>query len=628
MCGIFCALKVKGYFSETDFQRFARLTDVVQHRGPDAFDYKVFDLRNGRVGALDRFDLFLGHRRLSILDLSDAGCQPMRGQADTWIAFNGEIYNYLELKDELKDRYNFSNSTDTEAILAVYETLGEAGFSRFNGDWAFVIADLPRRRIVISRDRFSIKPLYFFQQSDELFFASEIKQLLPVMNGLDVNRDVMMVYLNQGLLDYSQETFFSGIRRFPTKSFAVVESGQTEMRVGKYWDYPSSQREQNWDDAVVEFRELLIDSVSIRLRSDVKVGSLVSGGLDSSTLTVIANSLLAGGIQTYSVIPLDPRFSEAKFVNALEHKTGIANRKLFLDLSRVIDVMERAIRASDEPPGGFSALAHFAMMEKIKSETDLTVILSGQGADESLMGYLKYYFFYLQTLFRNRSFLRLGQELLGSLVNRTGLVGVNLGEAARYLPGSRLQIHSYLLPPSPVIPIFSFRELRNRQIADIDHYSVPNLTHYEDRNAGAFGLEVRLPFLDHRLVELCLWLPDDFKIRYGWSKYILRESITATPGANRWRRDKKGFSLPESFWLKSELTEFIRRLFSNSTLGRMGIIDDRQFLDYYEAFKGGQKSIWYTDISRAVMAEIWTQMHFTQGDQSELSASASRALAI
>jgi asparagine synthase (glutamine-hydrolysing) len=628
MCGIFGAIQSGGgYFGESDYHRFTKLTDAVSHRGPDTFDYVALDLQNGRLGTPAKFDAFLGHRRLSILDLSDAGRQPMRGDGDVWITFNGEIYNYLELKNDLKDRYNFRNNTDTEVILATYQTFGTEGFSQFNGDWAFAIADLPRRWIVLSRDRFSIKPFYYCQQNDAIYFGSEIKQLLPLMNSVQLNRDTIMVYLNQGILDSTNETFFEGVRRLPAKSFATFEAGQRGLLFQTYWQYTKPSSELDLDEAVEAFRELLIDSVRIRLRSDVKVGSLVSGGLDSSSLAVIANILQPNQVKTYSVVPLDPAYSEVAFVDALIRQTSIPNRKLYLDLSRVIDVMEKTITANDEPPAGFSVLAHYAMMEKIRFETDLTVVLSGQGGDETMMGYLKYFFFYLDTLLRRGSLLRLGREMFFSLINRTGLSQLNLSEAARYRPTTRSVVRPFLRTPCPIAPIFEYQTLRERQIADIDLYSVPNLTHYEDRNAGAFGLEIRLPFLDHRLVDFCLGLRDDLKLRHGWSKYILRYSLPEVPLTNRWRRDKKGFSLPEAVWLKSELSDFIKNIFRKSLLAEMEIIDTKDFLAYFQEFQRGSQLIWYTDISRTLMAEVWCRMHFSRPALSEMAGAGSEAAA-
>src|SRR5205807_1805755 len=177
----------------------------------------------------------------------------------------------------------------------------------------------------------------------------------------------------------------------------------------------------------------------------------------------------------------------------------------------------------------------------------------------------------------------------------------------------------------PVAPIHEYSDLRERQIADIDLYSVPNLTHYEDRNAGAFGLEIRLPFLDHRVVDFCLSLRDDAKIYNGWTKYILRQALPQLPRSNRWRRDKQGFSLPERVWLRTELSDLIGNLFRNSILGEMGIIDPRKFLVYFREFCEGSRRIWYTDISRALMAELWARMNFAPATLQEAAEALSTA---
>src|SRR5712692_7955051 len=227
MCGIFGAVRLRGLFEPASFAPFVRLTDVVSYRGPDDSGYLAANGKEGRVlaGVVPNapFDLFLGHRRLSIIDLSAAGHQPMTDGKGRWIVFNGEIFNYVELREELKHcGCEFATGTDTEVILKLYDIFGESAFDRLNGMWAIAIADLPARRVVLSRDRFSIKPLYVLAQDDEFYFASESKQLLPLVPKREPHLGVLSTFLAQGLLDHSQDTLFRGITRVPPKTNLTV----------------------------------------------------------------------------------------------------------------------------------------------------------------------------------------------------------------------------------------------------------------------------------------------------------------------------------------------------------------------------------------------------------------------
>jgi asparagine synthase (glutamine-hydrolysing) len=294
---------------------------------------------------------------------------------------------------------------------------------------------------------------------------------------------------------------------------------------------------------------------------------------------------------------------------------------LTLEVGDVLSNLDAVLYHNDGPTGGFSAAAHYQMMRLIKSETDVTVLLSGQGGDELLLGYRKFYFFYLRDLLRHGKLLAAGRELVGSLVNRTTLMQFDLGEARRYMPRRWQNRADYLRGPADVEKVSGGASMPGRQIADLERLSVPNLTHYEDRNSMAFALEIRLPFLDHRLADFALSIPADQKIRDGWSKYILRRAFPELPAAVRWRRDKQGFILPEARWLRNELAGVIRATFEKSVLADLGVLEPRAFLRYYEDFRAG-KRVWYTDISRVFMAELWARRAlgfsppFTAGDRS------------
>jgi asparagine synthase (glutamine-hydrolysing) len=613
MCGIFTAVNTTGYFTREDFDRFVSATDLVHYRGPDASGYLALNLKEGLAGDCGHFDVFLGHRRLAIIDLSPAGTQPMQGSRRTWLTFNGEIYNYKELRRDFEAQFPFHSHTDSEVILAAYEIQGPDGFAEFNGEWAFAIADMDTRKVVLSRDRFSIKPLYQYRTRDCHYFASEIKQLLPLMDSVKPQRETMFQYLNQGLLDCDERTFIEGVRQVKPKHSITIPMGGGNADEKPYWAYAISESPSRLDDAVEQFRELLTDSVRLRLRSDVEVGALLSGGLDSSVLSLLSNGLYPGGVTTCSVVSTDPRYTETPFVDALSRHCGIRNRKMVSDQSRIVSAMQDVIWHNDGPPQAFSALAHYRMMEAVKQETNITVVLTGQGGDETLLGYRKFYFFLLKQFIRDRRYGSALASVLGSVWHRTAIWDFDLSQARRYIRRFGRGAHSFLRRTGEVAPIFECENITRRQMADIDRYSVPSLTHYEDRNAMAFGLETRLPFLDHRLVNFALSLRPEYKIRNGWSKYILREAFPELPDAIRWRRDKKGFITPEERWLRVELKMLIESMFADSVLEKLDILDASAFLAYYEDFRTGRRAIWHTDISRALMAEVWARTVFGGG---------------
>jgi asparagine synthase (glutamine-hydrolysing) len=362
-------------------------------------------------------------------------------------------------------------------------------------------------------------------------------------------------------------------------------------------------------DPVEQFRDLFVDSVRIRLRSDVEVGALLSGGLDSSAVAVAANRLLGATVRTYSIVADESRYSEARFIDMLA-RDGIPNRQVTFDVEGALDSLGDVVYHNDEPCFGLSIVAQYVMLKRIKQETGIKVVLSGQGADECLLGYHKFFFFYVQELLNRGRVLQAASLLLASLVQRTALWQFRLGEAQRYLPFQRLRRgNPYVLTEGELEPVHRGNGVVDRQRLDIDRYSVPLLTHFEDRNAMAHSIEMRNPFLDHRLVELALCLPVEMKLRGGWSKYVLRAALPELPAAIRWRRDKQGFITPEEQWLRAELRPVIEQAFTgeNSLLGGMGILDPALFLASYRQFLAGDPRVWYADISRVFVAELWAR---------------------
>lgn len=606
MCGIFGAINTQSFFNSENYVNFVKATDIISYRGPDSAGYLGYDSLNNKKDN-NKFNIFLGHRRLSIIDLTEDGNMPMEDEG-MFIVFNGEIFNYIELKNELRSKYNeqFKTATDTEVILKIYKHYGEDGFSNLNGMWSFILLDTINSKVIISRDRFSIKPLYYYVKDNIYYFSSEIKQLLP-FSEKRINKDVMFKYFQQNLVDYDHNTFFKDIFRIKAKTNFIIDLKSKKTFEKTYWDYHFTEFSKN-DDIYNLFYSLFYDSVKIRLRSDVKIGTLLSGGLDSSAISLIAKEITNNNMNTYSVVTEHKKISEEKYIDYFVKSTNIYNKKLFLNTDEILLNIDKIIWHQEQPFTSFSIAAHNLILEKIKTNTDIIVVLSGQGGDELLFGYLKYYFYYLKELLKKKSYFFLLKEVLFSLFMRTMIIQFRIDVAKRYIPGLIRKKLDYLTISGELQDIWTFKDLMERQKLDIDRYSVPSLNHYEDKNSMAHSLEIRTPFLDHRLVDFMINVKENLKINNGWSKYILRKSVPL-PKEIKWRRDKQGFILPEEYWLKNELVEEIKDVMSNSILHEYGIINKIKFLDYYKKYLSGSYVISTNDIIKVLIAEKWAKIY-------------------
>jgi asparagine synthase (glutamine-hydrolysing) len=610
MCGIFGVVNILGVFGRDIFEPLSRLNDLTSYRGPNDGGVCALMLKKHEDATPYSFDVFLGNRRLSILDLSPTGHQPMTDQEGHWIAYNGEIFNYLELRRELEAKgHRFVTGTDTEVILHVYAEYGSEGFDRLNGMWAFAIADVPKRRVVLSRDRFSIKPLYLLKRDGCVYFASEIKQLLPLLPVRRLNETVMSAFLGQGLLDHSLETFYDGIVRLAPRTNMTISLDTGDIQEEVYWTFPLPGVVDHPRDSAEQFRALFLDSIRLRLRSDVKVGVLLSGGLDSSAIAMGSRNVSDGQLETYSIVSADGLADERKFIDAVAD-TGLKNKKIVFRCADVLESLDRVLEHSDEPVGGFSVIAQFKLFESIKNNADATVLLSGQGGDEVLLGYLKFFFFHLKSLYRQHKYSQAFVQLGASLWQRTVMHQFTLRSARRYIPALSARDQHGIRAAHVAVPVWECEDIASRQIADIEKYSVPALTHYEDRNSMAHSLEVRHPFLDHRLVEFLITLSPQLKIQNGWTKHVLREAFPELPDAIRWRRDKQAFLTPEKQWLKHELNDVIHASFHGSHLSKAGLLDEKIFLRSYEQFQNGA-AIAESDVSRIFIAEQWFRRAFS-----------------
>ena len=418
MCGITGVYSFKG---TVDPMCIKRMTDLLRHRGPDDEGFLAVDSASGKVFSLigseskiqglriedfnEPADLFLGHRRLSIIDLSSAGHQPMCNEdGSLWIVYNGEIYNYLEIRKELVSLgHRFNSYTDTEVILHAYEEWGADCLSRFNGMWAFAIVDLKKKRIFCARDRAGVKPFYYVYDGKRFCFASEIKAILKMDHfSVEPNEQIIADYLFGGLIDHTRETFFKGIYQLRPGEYLLIENNGLTTK--PYWDIePNEAHFVQEDDYTASFYELLEDSIRLRLRTDVPIGTCLSGGLDSSSIVCLANRLMFNGQsidprlvgerqKTFSSCFEDPVYDERKFIELVIDRTGAEKNYVFPQAEALFEDLTKLIWHQDEPFGSITIYAHWNVI-RLARKRGVTVLLNGQGADELLAGYLPSFYF-------------------------------------------------------------------------------------------------------------------------------------------------------------------------------------------------------------------------------------------
>ena len=560
MCGLVATLSFDG--RPADPQGLARATDTIAHRGPD--DSGLWTL--GSVG--------FGFRRLAILDLSPAGHQPMElAEKGLTVIFNGEIYNYVELRHELQQLgHRFRSTSDTEVLLHAYDQWGTTCVERFNGMWAFVIHDARRGTLFASRDRFGVKPLYRYRDAKQLILASEIKAVLALHPGRpETNWVTAGRFLGYGLLDDSAATFYKGIDQLPAGStFEVHLTGQTQER--KFWSLDRLTGEPP-KEPVARFRELFEDSVRLRMRSDVPVGVCLSGGIDSNAIL----SMMAGlrspdpspPLQAFSYIP--DQFSEEVYIKESIDRTGAVLNVLKTSAVELWDLLPKAVWHYDEPVHSPTALIGFQLMRLAKSR-GVTVVLNGQGADEVNAGYHAYYRPHWTDLMRQgrwphvvgqiRAYADTNDQAFGPTLRATlahwlrreirdvpGFARVREAVSPRENPSPRWLAPDLRQERTPDDVDAWARSLQGVLINSVERRPLPLYLRVEDRNSMASSVEARLPFLDYRLVSLAFSLPGDWKLRNGWNKYLVREALRGVIAEPiRTRRDKMGFPTPSKDW--------------------------------------------------------------------------------
>lgn len=573
MCGI-AGLVYKDGPQQSAMAAVRRMIALQRHRGPDG------------EGFYDSVGASLGHCRLAVIDLSDAGHQPMCDpEGRFWITFNGEIYNYLELGAQLRGLgYRFQGRSDTEVLLASYRMWGEDCLKHLRGMFAFAIWDEKERTLFAARDRLGIKPFHYTSDGQRrLAFASELKALLDFLPERRANLRLAREFVAWDLRDHeADETMVSGIKRLPP-AHAMVWQPDAGIVLRRYWnlevsdqlDTPPKKRAA----LAAEFRRRFEESVSLHLRSDVPVGTCLSGGLDSSSIVCVASAELRrrgawrdGWQHTFSACFEDPHLDERPYVQAVAAATDCQTHFVFPRGERLRDEIDTWLWHQEEPVGSCGVYSQYCVA-RLARQTGIKVLLDGQGADEQLAGYRKFILVYLRQLVRARRYVRALSEAATFLLSPEILRTSNFADGRRYLfssPPEVTQLWPGEAPPKRPAALGIGDSLGRRIEADLTRFSLPVLLRYEDRNTMAFGIESRVPFLDHQLVEWLATLPADMRLAGGWTKRILRDALVGVlPERVRRRKSKLGFATPQSEWLAGPLADWL----SNSLDGPRHLSD-------------------------------------------------------
>jgi asparagine synthase (glutamine-hydrolysing) len=564
MCGIAGIIQVNS--ENYGIPHLKKMVDTLAHRGPDGEG--LWQNENKTV--------LLGHRRLCIIDISEAAAQPMNYLDRYSIVHNGEIYNYIEIKNELAEKgYAFRTKSDTEVILAAYDHWKDECVEHFDGMFSFAIWDKEEEELFAARDRFGEKPFFYYLNNNGLVFASEMKALWAAGVPRKTNLKMLFNFITIGYVDNPErpeETFFEGVYKLPPASLLYYAPANGEVIVEKYWDInPELQDKKITDkEAIEQFRHLFLTSVKRRLRSDVIVGTSLSGGLDSSAVVSAIDELHAINYKPQAFTASFPGFEkdETVFSKEVSAKFGLQQHFVCPGAADMLNDFEKFLYHQEEPVASASAFAQYKVFELAKQH-NVTVLLDGQGVDETLAGYHKYYKWYWQELFQKRMLAESGEIPAARKLGIRENFGIK-NVLASLLP----DLASVILERQYLFHALNHEGL-SREFVKMQskeaYYTTPALSNlngllhfntcihgleellrYADRNSMAHGREVRLPFLSHELVEFVFTLPSTFKIRKGWTKWLLRETMTdRLPADIVWRKDKVGFEPPQKKWMNN-----------------------------------------------------------------------------
>ncbi|MDZ4715790.1 MAG: asparagine synthase (glutamine-hydrolyzing) [Cytophagales bacterium] len=566
MCGISAILARRKGIPRSVLQG---MTDAVAHRGPDGFGFEFFDA-DGTLSTGDTdWTIGLGHRRLSIIDLESTGHQPM-AYNELWITFNGEIYNYLELRDQLRaEGYSFKSNSDTEVILAAYAHWGTGCFAKLRGMWGLILWDVRKRKLIASRDRMGIKPLYYFVGDNYVAFGSEIKQFRCVPGFIPMgDHQVIKEYVLTGF-ERDDKTFFKSVMPVPPGTYTTFELDTAQIaKPESYWNPEKILPViKDVNAAADELRQVFNRSVGIHLRSDVPVGCQLSGGLDSSSvLSSMSGNYSGEQLHSFTVSFPGFKMDETPFVERMLKGDKYVAHYTTPDITHFLEEAKHFAWHHDEPVGSFAHYAGFDLARLIGS-CQIKVVLNGQGGDEILGGYWQQYFTFLFSHVRSMNWKLVVDNLAGAM-----LQGGNETLIRQIAPMLRRYMKRRAVNPDLFTSQFKkvnadnylekYFELspEERRIFDIRRLILPRLLKWDDRNLMAFSVEGRYPLLDHEVIECALRMDQKLLYHRGWNKYPLRKAmVNQLPPEICYRKSKWGFETPQISWLGNEMMPGLRK---------------------------------------------------------------------
>lgn len=608
MCGI--AGKYNFNQKPVPTSSIKRMTDEISHRGPDGEGFYM----NGNIA--------LGHRRLSIIDLSSKGKQPMSTKDGRYtIIFNGEIYNFKELRKKLLDsEYKFTSDTDTEVVLYMYSKYGKESLKKLRGMFAFSIYDRDKEEIFIARDRYGIKPLYYYYDKDKFLFCSEIKGILVDKTIKRIANDTAIYdFLSYNRTDHLEETCFKDIYNLRPGHYLIVNN--KGFKKESWYGFPTNKEKYSKEVSLEIFEDTLKDAIKLHMIADVEVGSCLSGGIDSSSIVALSSRLVKNkeDFKTVSAVyNLNWQKDESRYIDDVTGYTNTRNIKVkpkYLDL---VKEMEKIIYHQEEPFKSSSIFASWKVMEAAK-ENGIKVLLDGQGADE-ILGYnymAAFYFYELLSHFQIFTFLKefyffMKKQKFGRLFTFSLFLFLFL---PKYLRNKFLQKKNKWLnqdyfkeyKDNSIISsdFFSAKSL-NESVKKHFQYKINHLLRFEDKNSMAFSIESRVPFLDHVLVEKSLRIPSNLKIRKGELKFILKETMKGLlPESVLTRNDKIGFETPENVWFKKrEVKDMFDDVFNSDNFEKRKYYNHVLLKEYLHKMKEGSSQ--YNEILWKVLClEYW-----------------------
>lgn len=643
MCGLAGIYNLDG--TPVDTRKLLQMTRLIRHRGPDDEGFLLADIHQGMVTrhssedsieevrlqwpnlpTESRSNLGMGFRRLSIIDLSARGHQPMSDPEQTcFLCFNGQIYNYVEIRAELMGLgYTFKSQSDSEVLLQSYLHWGSSCLEKFIGMFAFAIFDKTNKRLFVARDRLGIKPLMYYFDGKSFIWGSEEKQFTHsgIIQSV-LNENVMLDFLRDIKLFEHPDSFIQNVQQLPAACYAFVD--QNGIRLNRYWSlHPGqadlSKTEEMWKSQI---SDMLKDSVKLRLRSDVPLGIALSGGIDSSSISCLARELSPNVINTFSVYYEGSPYDERVYIKSVIEKGGI-NPNYYTAKNEIsIEEVAKWIYHQDAPASGASPFSAFQNYKNVRS-AGITVLLNGQGGDELFAGYPYFLKYFIADLYGKRNLNGLISNL-GHLLKDQGPVTClkQIYLAKNLIHGNpvsirHLEYRKYATPelfPREIDQRYNQSEhplqtqssdssyLETALIAAITQTHLPHMLRWEDRNSMANSIESRVPFLDHRLVEKSMQIPVSLKIRKGVQKYILREAMrNIVPELILKRKDKIGFGTPTVEWTTTQLYEPIRELLHSSSFLSRTWIHGKKVTALLEKNpkRFGENELW-----RIMSAELW-----------------------